>query len=137
METALVLHVREDAPHGTRFTEHPESWDEREEYYEPVALIKFDEEVLSETERDRPILEAAYAATNNDPMGRDAGVIEIDWKKEKSKVRSTSVGDVIITSSPLPIRAFEVGSLGFRDITERNEEGSFADPLPIRERAAA
>lgn len=111
-----VYHVKRNAPRGTAFHEHPESWDERKEHYKRVATVRIDLNGADIDARD-----VAFRATQTDPIAESTIPDEVDYEVVSvEKHRSTSVGDVFFIYD-LP---HEVGKVGFRPIIGRNEKGT-------------
>ena len=125
MESTLkIYHVREDAPHGTAFFEHPESWDERKEHYKLVA--QGDRPPLLVGLDHRDVLEDVFGAEQNGVNTGESTTFTIT--EEETPRRSLSVGDVVILDGT----PYEVGSVGFRNIKDRNEQGTMGDtPMEI------
>lgn len=107
-----VYHVRDDAPLGVAFFEHPESWDERSEYYEKMGCVHVQAERLP-----MGALEMAFAKTQN---------IDRAWVKQpivteaEREARSTSVGDVL----ELDGAYYEVAAIGFDCINDLVDRGT-------------
>lgn len=128
-----IHHVRREAPRGTAFFEHPEKWDDRREHYRHVATVTVRRPAEEETGR---LLEDAWRELQNGVRGPENASAECHVQRR----RSTSVGDVMILypsaagdeADPIP---FEVGTIGFRRITEENPDPSVGDrnPRPIGE----
>lgn len=122
--TLKIYHVREDAPHGTAFFEHPESWDERKENYKLVAQGDVRASLPGRDHYD--VLEDVFATEQNGVNTGEATTFTIT--EEETPHRSLSVGDVVILDGT----PYEVGSVGFRNIKDRNEQGTMGDePLEI------
>lgn len=113
--TLRIYHVRKDAPRGTAFFEHPESWDERKEHYKLVARGDTRPALPGRDHFD--ILEDVYNAEQNG-VGFEAKMFTLD--EEETPRRSLSVGDVVVVDE----KPYEVGSVGFRVISDRNEQGT-------------
>jgi len=121
-----VYHPAEEAPHGTRFHEHPEAWRERREHYEKVAEGSCQPNAF---ENLGAILEAVWTEEQNG-VEEHPGPLTM----EPAPRRSLSVGDVVLIDGT----PFEVGSVGFRIIADRNEDGTMErDPIEIPEPEAA
>lgn len=120
MSTTLkIYHVSNEAPHGTAFFEHPESWAMRKEHYKLVA--QGNKRVAAG--RDHyDILEEVFKTENG-----QSGSTLFTLVEEETPRRSLSVGDVVVLGEP-----YEVGRVGFRPIGERNEQGSMGtSPIEI------
>lgn len=106
------------APHGTRFHEHPESWDDRKEHYDMGAIVKVDLVPLEgkdgEIPSDTDVLEVVFDALQN---GRSHEAVS-EFRSDDFQ-RSLSVGDVLIWNGD----PFEVGRYGFNRITREQRSG--------------
>jgi len=119
--TLKIYHVSNEAPHGTAFFEHPESWAMRKEHYKLVA--QGNKRVAAG--RDHyDILEEVFKTENG-----QSGSTLFTITEEETPRRSLSVGDVVVLGEDKP---YEVGRVGFRPIWERNEQGSMGNsPIKI------
>ncbi|MCS3659924.1 hypothetical protein [Salinibacter ruber] len=131
--TVEVYHVRRDAPKGVAFFEHPEKWEDRQEYYRKVATVEVPAGKAGDVDK---VLEKAWQCLQHGVDGPESVIV----KAHVERRRSTSVGDVMLTSAGVSeespetdLRPYEVGTVGFRAIEEENSEPSIGDraPLPI------
>lgn len=136
--TVEVYHVEQEAPRGTAFFEHPERWETRRKHYRHVATAY----VHGPANRTaQQILDDAWVKLQKG-VGETTATVSVDCHAKQR--RSTSVGDVmILDAGDLDADAlgrdgsipFEVGTVGFRDITDDNPEPSIGNQnlLPIGE----
>jgi len=131
--TVEVYHVRRDAPKGVAFFEHPEKWEDRRDYYRQVATVEVPAAKIGDVDE---VLEQAWQCLQHGVDGPGSVIV----KTHVERRRSTSVGDVMLTSAGVneespetDLRPYEVGTVGFRAIEEENSESSIGDraPLPI------
>ena len=116
-----IYHVSNEAPHGTAFFEHPESWAMRKEHYKLVAQGNMQ---VAAGRDHYDVLEEVFKTENSQGSSTLFTITE-----EETPRRSLSVGDVVVLDEDKP---YEVGRVGFRPIRERNEQGSMgSDPISI------